>query len=205
MPGTRSRLFVDRRPHTCSEIWIRTILAVLLPSFLFTLVFFPVSRKIAKNFFSGYDFTSFLVPGLLVGSVLAMDRKTLINAGMRFIIPMVLTVFFSTLISGLIGGLFGYGIIKTMLYIAGPILGSGVSASAVPLSQIYAQYGGGNTGTILATLTSSVMVANIGTILLAAILSSIGNNNPNFIFKGFAGKNGKLLRKNVTLNITEEK
>ena len=57
-----------------------TVLTVLVPSYLVYIGVLPESTAtIAKNFFSGYDFTSFLVPGLLVGSILAMNRKTLIN------------------------------------------------------------------------------------------------------------------------------
>lgn len=181
-----------------------TILAVLVPSILVYVGFFPQSSAdIAKNFFSSYDFTSFLVPGLLVGSILAMNRKTLINAGIRFIVPMILTIVIATTVSGLIGAVMGYGFVETMLYIAGPILGSGVSASAVPLSEIYAQHGAGDSAVILTTLTASVMVANIGTILIACILAAIGNKKPNFIVKGFAGCDGKLLRKDEEIHITE--
>lgn len=172
-----------------------TVLTVLVPAIL---VYFGVipeaTAKIAKNFFSGYDFTSFLVPGLLVGSIMAMNRNTLIKAGSRFIVPMIATIVVATAFSGIVGAAMGYGFVNTMLNVAGPILGSGVSASAVPLSEIYANYGGGQKETILTTLTSSIMVANVCTILIACILAAFGKNHPNFILKGFAGSNGKLLR-----------
>lgn len=187
------------------DFGLGTILCVLVPSILLYFGLLPQQlADISKNFFSGYDFTSFLVPGLLVGSLLAMDRRTLINAGVRFILPMILTVILATVISGAVGALMGYGFVPSILYIAGPILGSGVSASAVPLSEIYATYGGGDAGEILTTLTSSVMVANICTILMACILAAIGRKNPNFIMKGFAGTDGKLLRKEIKINVTEE-
>lgn len=198
-------MWIGNHIPVLKDYGLGTILAVLVPSILLYVGFFPQSAAdISKNFFSNYDFTSFLVPGLLVGSILAMSRKTLINAGVRFIIPMVLTIVLSTLISGLVGLVTGYGFVETILYIAGPILGSGVSASAVPLSEIYAQNGGGDAATLLTTLTSSVMVANICTILLASILSAIGKKNPNFIVKGFAGHDGKLLRSQDKVNISEE-
>lgn len=181
-----------------------TILAVLVPAILLYVGFFPQSAAdISKNFFSTYDFTSFLVPGLLVGSILSMNRKTLINAGVRFIVPMVLTIVLATTLSGVFGIITGYGFLETILFVAGPILGSGVSASAVPLSEIYAQNGGGDAASLLITLTSSVMVANIGTILVATILASIGNKKPNFLFKGFAGHDGLILRSQSNVNISE--
>lgn len=183
-----------------------TILAVLLPAILLYLGILPESAgAISKNFFSGYDYTSFLVPSLLVGSILAMDRRVLINAGARFIIPMAGTIILATLLSGLVGMAMGYGLLETMLYIAGPILGSGVSASAVPLSEVYASYSGQTADYFLTTLTSSVMIANILTILSASILSAIGNKNHDFIVKGFAGSGGNdLLRSKGIINITDE-
>lgn len=195
----------DRIPVLC-DYGAGTILAVLLPSILVYLGIFPENAvTIANNFFSGYDFTSFLVPGLLVGSIMAMDRKVLVNAGVRFIMPMVLTILFATLASGVAGAIMGYGFTNTMLYIAGPILGSGISASAVPLSEIYSGYSGLEASTILTMLTSSVMVANVLTILIASILAALGRKNPNMFFKGFAGSNGMLLRsEEQKIRITEE-
>lgn len=182
-----------------------TILTILGPACLVYMGVIPQSAaKIAKNFFNGYDYTSWMVPGLMVGSILAMKRETLIKAGSRFIIPMVFTVILATALSGLAGMIMGYGFVNTMLFIAGPILGSGVAAGAVPLSEIYANYGGGSAETLLSTLTSSVMVANVCTILTACILGAWGNKHPNFIVKGFAGTHGRLLRSEEEVNVTEQ-
>jgi len=199
-------MWIGNKTPVLKDYGFGTILCVLGPAILLYIGVLPKSLgPIAKNFFSVYDFTSFMVPALLVGSILAMDRKVLVNAGARFIVPMILTVFFATLISGLIGAISGYGMVNTMLYIAGPILGSGISASAVPLSEIYASYGGGNADTILVTLTSAIMVANILTIIFGALLAALGRKNPNMFFKGFAGTGGRLLRNEAkAIKITED-
>lgn len=198
-------MWIGDHTPVLKDFGLGTILTVLIPSILLFVGVIPQSiAGIAKNFFSTYDFTSFLVPGLLVGSILAMDKKTLVNAGARFIFPMILTIILGTLLSGVLGLVLGYGFIETILFIAGPILGSGVSASAVPLSEVYAQNGGGDAESILTTLTASVMVANVSTILIASILAAIGRKNSDFIVKGFAGKDGKLLRKDGELQVTED-
>jgi Na+/citrate or Na+/malate symporter len=173
-----------------------SILAILLPATLMYVGIIPADiGKLVKNFFSGYDFVSFVVPGLLIGSVLAMDRKTLINAGIRFIVPMLGSLVITTLVMGAFGVLIGYGFTETMLFITGPVLGAGVGASAVPLAGIYAGITGQKPEFYLTTLTSSVMIANILTILTAAVLGSVGGRKPNFIVKGFSGtKEGDILR-----------
>lgn len=198
-------MWIGDRIPVLNDYGMGTVLCVLVPSILvYVGVIPPNIAAIAKNFFSGYDFTSFLVPGLLVGSILAMNRKTLIDAGSRFIIPMILTIIIATAASGAVGMLLGYGFVNTMLNVAGPILGSGVSASAVPLSEIYANYGGGTKETILTTLTSSIMVANVCTILIACILAAFGKKHPNFIVKGFAGHDGKILRSQENVELSEK-
>ena len=186
-----------------------TIFAVLLPALLIYCGVFPDSTAVlARNFFSGYDYASWLIPSLLVGSILAMKRSILVAAGIRFIVAMVGTIILATVATGLVGMFLGYGLVETMLYIAGPILGSGVSASAVPLSEIYASYGGGQPDDYLTTLTSSVMIANILTILsaawLAAWLAAMGRKNKNSFFKGFSGE-GEILRKaGDSVNVNED-
>ena len=83
-------MWIGDQVPVLSDYGLGTILAVIVPAVLVYAGILPESAsEIADNFFSGYDFTSFLVPGLLVGSILAMDKKVLVNAGARFIIPMI--------------------------------------------------------------------------------------------------------------------
>jgi Na+/citrate or Na+/malate symporter len=53
-----------------------SILAVLVPAICIYLGILPeYLQKVSSNFFTGYDWVSFLVPSLLVGSILSMDRN----------------------------------------------------------------------------------------------------------------------------------
>lgn len=178
------------------EFGFGSILVILVPALLLYFGVLPAEiGTLAENFFTGYDFTSFLVPGLIIGSILAMDRKTLINAGLRFIVPMCGTLALALLAVGGVGALIGYGFGEAILYIAGPIMGAGVGASAVPLASIYADLAGTTADTYLTTLTAGVTLANIMVILIAALLGAIGRKNPNFLVKGFSGtEEGSVLR-----------
>lgn len=184
-----------------------SILVILLPALCVYWGILPENTaKLAKNFFTGYDFTSFLVPGLIIGSILAMDRKTLINAGLRFIIPMFGTIVLTFLVVGLVGKLIGYGFGEAILMVAGPILGAGVGASAVPLASIYADVAGASPDTYLTTLTAGVTLANIIVILVAALMGAIGRKNPHFLVSGYSSptEDGILRPHKGTINITEE-
>jgi Na+/citrate or Na+/malate symporter len=176
------------------DLGFGTILAVLVPAILIEISVLPTTTRDFQDAFFG-DLTSFAVPGLLVGSVLAMPKSVLVQAGIRFIIPLLGTLTLTTLATGAVGAVLGYGFVETMLYIAGPILGAGISASAVPLSEIYAGQSGGSPDDYITTMASSVMIANILTILVAAVLGGMARKNPDKPFKGFAGRDGALLRK----------
>ena len=184
-----------------------SILVILLPALCVYWGILPENTAtLAKNFFTGYDFTSFLVPGLIIGSILAMDRKTLINAGLRFIIPMFGTIILTFLLVGLVGKLIGYGFGEAILTVAGPIMGAGVGASAVPLASIYADVAGTSPDAYLTTLTAGVTLANIIVILVAALMGAIGRKNPHFLVSGYSSptEDGILRPHKGTINITED-
>ena len=184
-----------------------SILVILLPALCVYWGILPENTAtLAKNFFTGYDFTSFLVPGLIIGSILAMDRKTLINAGLRFIIPMFGTLILTFLLVGLVGKLIGYGFGEAILTVAGPIMGAGVGASAVPLASIYADVAGTSPDAYLTTLTAGVTLANIIVILVAALMGAIGRKNPHFLVSGYSSptEDGILRPHKGTINITED-
>lgn len=166
----------------------------MVPPLLLHFGLLPESaRKIANNFFSGYDFTSLLIPSLIVGSILAMKRDILIKAGLRFFVPMVGTLVTVILFTGILGWVTGYGFIGGALFIAGPIMGAGMGMAAIPMSEIYSNLTGKPTSDFLPILSASIMLANIMTILAAAVLAALGKKNPDMFFKGFSGE-GRVLR-----------
>lgn len=171
-----------------------TILSVMGPSLLLYFNILPESVKtMAKNFFSGYDFSALVIASLIVGSILSMKREILVKAGIRFFIPMLGTLIGTILLTGVMGMAVGYQFTEGSLMIAGPIMGAGMGMAAIPLSEVYSNLTGNSPDYFLATLSASVMLANILTILAAALLAALGKKNPNMFFKGFSGE-GRILR-----------
>ncbi|MEN1967962.1 2-hydroxycarboxylate transporter family protein [Lentibacillus sp. N15] len=179
------------------------ILCVLVPPILIYYNIFPKNGvDLVENFFGDQGFINFLVPAFIVGSLLSMDRTFLIKAGSRFIIPVLGGLIFAFIIGGLIANLLGYGFKEAILYIIAPIMGGGISAGAIPMSEIYASNMEVDSSEAISLIVPAVMVGNIICIFIAAILSGLGKKNKD-LFKGFSG-NGEMLRsKNVEL--AEEK
>ncbi|MDN7245194.1 2-hydroxycarboxylate transporter family protein [Planococcus shenhongbingii] len=169
------------------------ILCILLPALLLYWGLVPESVAVlANNFYNEWGFAELVVTGLIVGSLLSMDRKMLIKTGPRFFIPILGGILASFLIGGAIGHLVGFGFSKTIFFIVGPIMGGGMAAGAVPMAEIYAAHGSESSATYLGMLAPAVMVGNMICILIAGGLNGLGKRKKPISAK-FTG-HGELLR-----------
>ncbi len=91
------------------------------------LVYYNVFSKdifsIVTTFMKGGGFLDFYIAALIVGSILGMNRTLLIKASLKYLPVLVSGVFLSLMLTGLVGALLGYGFIKSIFYIAIPIMG----------------------------------------------------------------------------------
>jgi malate:Na+ symporter len=129
-------------------------------------------------------FINFYIAALITGSILGMNSKLLAQAGLRYFIPLVGGVAVSFLFTGLVGSLMGYGFSEAILYVAAPIMGGGVGAGAVPMSQIYAAHSGGDPGNIISVLMPAVALGNAAAIISGAILNRLGKMKPQLSGNG---------------------
>lgn len=173
------------------------ILCILIPALFLYWGLIPESFAVlADNFYNEWGFAELVVTGLIVGSILSMDRKMLMKTGPRFFVPLLGGVFAALLIGGGVGHLIGFGFAETIFFVVGPIMGGGMAAGAVPMAEIYAANGSGDAGTYLAQLAPAVMVGNMACILVAGGLNGLGKRK-KAISKNFTG-NGTLLRTELT-------
>lgn len=179
------------------------ILCILIPALFLYWGIFPDSlATLTDDFYNKFGFADLAVTGIIVGSILSMDRKMLLKVGVRFFIPLLGAVVCAFFVGGLIGHLIGFGFKETIFFVVGPIMGGGMAAGAVPMAEIYAASGGGNAGEILAKLAPAVMVGNMVCILVAGTLNGLSKRNKGI--KNFSGE-GELLRvKNSEQNIFME-
>jgi malate:Na+ symporter len=68
----------------------------------------------------------------------------------------------------------GYGWTNAMLYVIWPVLGGGIGAGAVPLSQIYSSFGGVSATQAMSQMMPAVVLSNLVSIVVAAQLDVLG-------------------------------
>lgn len=185
--------WIGERVPVLRNFGLPTVLCVLVPAILLSLGLFPVQlADVMSNFTEDINFLDFYVASLIAGSILGMPRTLLIKAGLRYAVPLlgtVITVFASI---GLIGALTGFGLSDAIFYVAGPVLGGGIGAGVVPMSQMYADQLGGSAGSYLAQLVPAVVVANVLAIFLAGVFNGVTYKGQQF-FLGFNGQ-GRIVR-----------
>lgn len=142
------------------------------------------------SFVKSMDYIGWCVAALICGSILTMDRKLLIKAGSRYIIPVFGGISIAFVLTGITGMLLGYGWKEAILFIALPIMGGGTSAGAVPTSQTYASLLSQDADYYLSLLMPAVVIGNALAVVLAGILNSIGKKFPKttgngVLMKGF--------------------
>ena len=140
------------------------------------------------TFMAGNGFLDFYIAALITGSILGMNRKLLIDAAVRYLPAIIGGVICALGLVFVVGSLIGYGGKEAMFFIAIPIMGGGMGAGAVPLSQIFASQTGASAETLLSMMVPAVALGNALSIVMGGLLNILGKK-----IKGISG-DGQLLR-----------
>lgn len=185
-----------------SKIGGGVILAILVPAILHTYDVMPDGAATAiEEFYDLSEFGEFIVAALIVGSILGMNRSVLIKAGSRIILPIIATIAICFSLFGFIGYITGYGAGKMLFFVVGPVLGGGVAAGAIPISELIATNSGGAAEDYLTQLVPAVVVANTVCIVIAGLLAWMGRRRTN-LFRNFNGS-GELASSKTDLSSPE--
>lgn len=155
------------------------------------------TREIMVNFMKKEGFLSFYIAALITGSILGMDRKLLIKASVRYLPVILGGVLAAIALTGITGLVMGYGAKEAILYVAIPIMGGGMGAGAVPLSQIFSESLGVDPAQIMSKMVPALALGNAMAIVVGGVLDKIGKKNSNL------SGNGKLMKDQES--IKEEK
>lgn len=175
------------------DFGLPTVLCILLPSILFSAGLFPENlATLITDFTTSTGFLDFYVASLITGSILGMPRQLILKAGARYAVPLIGTVLIVFALIGGLAALIGFGFRDGILLVAGPVMGGGIGAGAVPMSEMYASALGGTPADYTSKIVPAIVVANTLAIVIAGIYGGIAKNGRQ-LFVGFNGE-GNLVR-----------
>ena len=180
---------------TCAEIGKRTpvlrnigaaaIFATFVPSALAYYKLLP--PQIEKSVIEFTKYTNFLylfIACIIVGSILSMDRKVLVQGFLKIFVPLAIGSIAAGIVGTLVGTLLGLGAYHTFFFVVVPIMAGGVGEGAIPLSVGYSEILGEPHGDMFAQVLPPVMLGSLTAILLAGTLNFVGKRYPQLTGEG---------------------
>lgn len=129
-------------------------------------------------------FLDFYIAALITGSILGMNSKVLVKEGIRYFLPIMGAVIGAVILAGLFGLVAGFTLQDAVLVIAMPIMGGGMGAGAVPMSQIYSELLGNEPSYYISMLVPALALGNVFAIVLASVLDMVGKRFPSLTGNG---------------------
>ena len=190
----------DRIPIFNKWVGGGSMLAMMVPSWLvYVGIISPKYAESVTLFYDGISFQTMYITFLMAGSLLIIDRDTLIKSFVRYI-PTILAGVAAAAVAGIaVGSLIGYSIEDLMVYYVLPIMGGGNGAGAIPMSQIFEQVTGGNKDEYYSTALAILTLANILCIIVSALLNGLGRAVP-----ALTGDGRSLMRKKNAEAVTDK-
>lgn len=161
------------------------ILALLIPSTLVFLgVFNTASMNAVTTLMKTSNFLYFYISCLVVGSILGMKSKVLIQGFTRMFIPLIVGTLTAVIVGLLVGMLFGYEIKHTLFYIIVPIIGGGIGEGILPLSIAYSSILGESAESFVAQMIPAAVIGNIIAVVTAGLMMRLGEKQKSLSGNG---------------------
>ncbi|WP_343659816.1 2-hydroxycarboxylate transporter family protein [Ralstonia sp.] len=138
---------------------------------------------------------------LVVGSILGMSHRVLVQGFMRMFIPLLIGTLAAIVAGVTVGLFFGYDPKHTFFFIVIPIVGGGIGEGILPLSIGYAEILGRPQAELIAMLVPAALLGNVVAILSSGVLKSLGDKRPHLAGNGDLVRSGSdtdLLRNDHT-------
>ncbi|WP_426432529.1 2-hydroxycarboxylate transporter family protein [Staphylococcus xylosus] len=161
------------------------ILALLIPSTLVFLgVFNTASMNAVTTLMKTSNFLYFYISCLVVGSILGMKSKVLIQGFTRMFIPLIVGTLTAVIVGLFVGMLFGYEIKHTLFYIIVPIIGGGIGEGILPLSIAYSSILGESAESFVAQMIPAAVIGNIIAVVTAGLMMRLGEKQKSLSGNG---------------------
>lgn len=180
---------------TCAELGKRlpavrqiggaAIFATFIPSALVYYHVLPQTvAKTVTDFTRSTNFLYLFITAIIVGSILGMDRRVMIQGFAKIFVPLLLGSIAAGCVGTLVGALLGLGAKHTLFFLVVPIMAGGVGEGAIPLSIGYAEILHQSQGELFAEVLPIVMLGSLTAILAAGALNMLGRRHPALTGEG---------------------
>lgn len=176
------------------------VLAFLVCGTLTYFGFVPESvQTLSDDWMSGYNFMNYFIACLVVGSLLGLERSTLLRSCVLYM-PVIVAGLGLSMVFGVLGGMiFGVNPVESLVMYVLPVMGGGVGAGAVPMSQVYSEVTGQDAAGFLSFATAIIAMANI-----ISIIGAVGMNLLGELVPSLTGRGELVRRKGVKATIEKE-
>ena len=176
---------IGRRIPVLNVIGGSSLVTIFLPSFLVAQQLLPAPLvQQVTTFTKSTNFIYLFITAVVVGSILSMDRRVLIQGFIKIFIPLAAGSVAALVVGGAVGWICGIGFWRSMLYVVVPVMAGGVGEGAIPLSVGYATALGLNQGAMLGQILPLVFFGNLIAIICCGALNSLGKRRPDLTGNG---------------------
>lgn len=176
---------VGKRLPVLRSLGFAAIFATFVPSFLvYAHVLPPTLVKSVSDFTDDSNFLYLFIASIIVGSILGMDRRMLIQGFLKIFVPLVAGSVAAFVVGCGVGTALGLGFHHTLFMIVTPIMAGGVGEGAIPLSFGYAQATNLPQGGYFAEILPVVMLGSLTAILFSGGLNFLGKRYPQLTGEG---------------------
>ncbi len=176
---------IGKRLPIVGKMGAAAICATFIPSALvyYGILPTPVVQATTK-FYKDTHILYLYICCIIVGSIMNMDKRTLIQGFLKIFGPMVCGEIVGMLVGVGVGYLLGLTPFETFFFLVLPIMAGGVGEGAIPLSIGYASILGMEQGEALGRVLPIVMLGGLTGIICGGVLNRLGKAYPHLTGNG---------------------
>jgi malate:Na+ symporter len=196
---------IGKRLPVLRNIGAAAILATFIPSALayYHLLPAPILASVTE-FTKVSNFLYLFIAAIIVGSILGMDRRVLIQGFVKIFVPLGVGSLLAGVVGTAVGVAMGMSAYHTFFFVVVPIMAGGVGEGAIPLSIGYSTLLAQAQGDLFAQVLPPVMMGSLTAIILAGSLNYVGRRYPRLTGEGRLQPSGEgevLLERDETAHV----
>ncbi|MFV9174391.1 2-hydroxycarboxylate transporter family protein [Klebsiella oxytoca] len=174
-----------KRLPVLGKLGAAAICATFIPSALVHYGLLPeVVVESTTKFYKSTNILYLYICCIIVGSIMSMNRTTLIQGFLRILFPMLCGEIVGMVVGVGVGTALGLEPFQVFFFIVLPIMAGGVGEGAIPLSIGYAALMHMDQGVALGRVLPMVMLGSLTAIVISGCLNQLGKRFPHLTGEG---------------------